>query len=94
MTEWNAALTAALGVIPGGTTADPQEIADGIRGLMHDESPRGTAERNLGRSAKWENQTGRIIGVRTNPKTNRLCYVVSGAFGSVELPVEVVEVGE
>lgn len=93
MTDWNAALTAALGVIPGGTICDPQQIADAIRALMHDESPRGMAERNIGKACKFaENQTGTIRGLRTDAKKGRLCYVVAWAFGTVELAVESVEV--
>jgi hypothetical protein len=93
LSEWNQALTAALAVIPGGSVADPQAIADLIRALMHDESPRGMAERNMGRTVKRDNQTGTIRGVRTDPKKkDRLCYVVAGAFGRVDWPVESVEV--
>lgn len=31
--RWNAALAAALKTLPGGTSCDPQQIADGIRAL-------------------------------------------------------------
>ena len=58
---------------------------------LHDESPAG----NLGRTAMWDGNHGRIVGMRTNPKRKgRLCYLVSvaGKFMPVEVPVESVEV--
>ena len=80
-------------MIPGGTVADPAEIADSIRGLFQDETPYGVATRNIGRSVRWDNQTGTIRGVRTDPKKkDRLCYVVAGAFGTKDWPCEKVEV--
>ena len=92
MNEWNQALAAALGVLPCGEQYE--WIAERVRGLMHDESPRGMAERNINRTARWDNQTGRIVGVRMNPqRKDRLCYVVEDSFKRhSDMPVESVEV--
>jgi hypothetical protein len=93
MTEWNRAITAVLAIIPDTIHADTEEIRGAVRALMHDESPRGVAERNMGRTVKRDNQTGTIRGVRTDPKKkDRLCYVVAGAFGRVDWPCDSVEV--
>lgn len=91
MTEWNQAITAALGALPCGEKYE--WIADRVRGLMRDETPHGLAMRNIGRAVRWDNQTGTIRGVRTNPgRKDRLCYLIAGCFGTVERPVESVEV--
>ena len=93
MTEWNQALTAAMAELPefGQIDADDAKLA--IVALMHDETPEGTAKRNLGRTAKWDGNNGRIVGMRTNPgRKDRLCYLIAGCFGTVEKPVESVEV--
>ena len=95
MTEWNQALTAALAELPEYGMIDASDAKFAIVALMHDETPEGTAKRNIGRTAKWDGNHGRIVGMRTNPKRKgRLCYLVSvaGKIMPVEVPVESVEV--
>lgn len=58
MTEWNQALTAALGVLPEYGMIDADDAKLAIVALMHDESPYGIAERNIGKTVRWDNQTG------------------------------------
>lgn len=86
LSEWNQAITTVLCVLRNA------EDAERVRGLMRDETPRGAADRNIGRTARWDNQTGRIVGVVNERKRDRLCYVIAGAFGRVERTVESVEV--
>ena len=93
MTEWNQALTAALGALPEFGMIDASDAKLSIVALMHDETPGGMARLNIGKTARWDNQTGTIRGVRTNPdRKGRLCYVVAGPGWTREVPVNSVEV--
>ena len=83
MSEWNEAIQAAIAAAP--------ESEAVLRGLLRDESRDAVQRRNIGRQARWANQTGRIVGCRRSVKGVE-CYVVSGAFGSADVPVADVEV--